>query len=63
MTPGFESPQGNFASCWPMPGSVGNTELAGNHAVKCCQVVLSDFEAIRLKIRLNLVAVRNVLPK
>ena len=43
-----------------MPGSVGNTGLAGNHAVKCCQVVLSDFEAIRLKIRLNFVAVRNV---
>lgn len=43
-----------------MPGSVGNTGLAGNHAVKCCQVVLSDFEAIRLKIRLNFVAARDV---
>ena len=43
-----------------MPGSVGNTGLAGNHVVKCCQVVLSDFEVIRLKIRLNFVAARNV---
>ena len=42
-----------------MPGSVGNTGLAGNHAVKCCQVVLSDFEVIRLKIRLNFVAARS----
>lgn len=43
-----------------MPGSVGNTGLAGNHVVKCCQVVSSDFEVIRLKIRLNFVAARNV---
>ena len=42
-----------------MPGSVGNTGLAGNHVVKCCQVVLSDFEVIRLKIRLNFVAARS----
>ena len=42
-----------------MPGSVGNTGPAGNHAVRCCQVVLSDFEAIRLKIRLNFVAARS----
>ena len=43
-----------------MPGSVGNTGPAGNHAVKCCRAVLSNFEVIRLKIRLNFMAVRNV---
>ena len=43
-----------------MPESVGNTGLAGNHAVKCCRAVSSDFEAIRLKIRLNFAAARNV---
>jgi hypothetical protein len=43
-----------------MPGGVGNTGLAGNHVVKCCQVVSSNFEVIRLKIRLNFVTARNV---
>ena len=43
-----------------MPGSVGNTGLAGNHAVRCCRTVSSDFEVIRLKIRLNVMAARNV---
>ena len=43
-----------------MPGSVENTGFAENHAVKCCRTVSSDFEVIRLKIRLNFVAVRNV---
>jgi hypothetical protein len=43
-----------------MPGSVGNTGLAGNHAVRCCRTVSLDFEVIRLKIRLNFVAARNV---
>ena len=43
-----------------MPGSVGNTGFAGNHAVRCCRTVSSDFEVIRLKIRLNFVAARNV---
>lgn len=43
-----------------MPGSVGDTGLAGNHAVKCCRTVLSNFEVIRLKIRLNFMAARNV---
>ena len=43
-----------------MPGSVGNTGLAGNHAVKCCRAVLLYSDVIRLKIRLNFVAARNV---
>ena len=43
-----------------MPGSVGNTGFAENHVVKCCRTVSLDFEVIRLKIRLNFVAVRNV---
>ena len=43
-----------------MPGSVENTGPAGNHTVKCCRAVLSNFEVIRLKIRLNFMAVRNV---
>lgn len=43
-----------------MPGSVGNTGFAGNYAVRCCRTVSSDFEVIRLKIRLNFVAARNV---
>ena len=43
-----------------MPGGAENTGLAGNHAVRCCRTVSSDFEDIRLKIRLNYVAARNV---
>ena len=43
-----------------MPGSVGNTGLAGNHAVKCCRAVLLYSDVIRLKIRLNFVVARNV---
>ena len=47
-----------------MAGSAGNTGFAGNHVVKCCRTVSSDFEVIRLKIRLkirlNFVAARNV---
>ena len=43
-----------------MPGSVENTGFAENHAVKCCRTVLSNFEVIRLKIRLNFVAARNI---
>ena len=43
-----------------MPGSVGNTGLAGNHAVKCCRAVLLYSDVIRLKIWLNFVAARDV---
>ena len=43
-----------------MPGGVGNTGLAGNHAGRCCRTVSSDSDVIRLKIRLNFVAARNV---
>ena len=60
VTPGFESPRGDFASCRPMAESAGNTGFAGNHAVRCCRTVLSNFEVIRLKIWLNFVAARNV---
>ena len=42
-----------------MPGSVGNTGIAGNHAVKCCRAVLLYSDVIRLKIRLNFVAARS----
>ena len=39
-----------------MPGGVGNTGLAENHAVRCCRTVSSDSDVIRL----NFVAARNV---